>query len=194
MSAGIVSSLCLFLHSGLKKRSRPIRVYPFHQPLHLTWKRNFLFWLSGHWCSLKSGLLNIWTQLSSKTLSQEQSKQTFYREMTLCGLLANINVSAASMGRAAICICHGWAFVWQERLRNRSCWQHVGADLRRPGSQRETTGGSPKPRAATFSGLGGSPPCLFAVLAFRVGMEDHDVMPHHAARVERREHGSLFPK
>lgn len=34
------------------------------------------------------------------------------------------------MAQSVICIWDGWAFVWQEGLRNRSCWQHVGAELR----------------------------------------------------------------
>lgn len=138
------------------------------------------FWF---WCSFKSRQLSIWNPVFPLSVGNfrpgTKRAETFYTEMTLCGLLANINISAATTGRAAICICHGWAFVWQERLCNRSCWQHVGADLRRPGSQRETTGGSPQTHAPTFSGLGGSLPCLFAVLAFTVCMDDHGGFAPH---------------
>lgn len=58
------------------------------------------------------------------------AQKTSIKEKTLCGLLANINSAAANMGQSVICVWDGWAFVWQEGLRNRSCWQHVGAELR----------------------------------------------------------------
>lgn len=65
-----------------------------------------------------------------KILNLASIKNTLYTRKTLCGLLANINSAAANMGQSVICVWDGWAFVWQEGLRNRSCWQHVGAELR----------------------------------------------------------------
>lgn len=50
-----------------------------------------------------------------------------WRKDPCVDLLANVNGAAANMGQSVICVWDGWAFVWQEGLRNRSCWQHVGA-------------------------------------------------------------------
>lgn len=83
-------------------------------------------------------------------------EKTFSTRETLRGLLSS-TIAAANMGQPVICIRDGWAFVWQERLRNRSCWQHVGAELRageRPGSRRETER-SPQPTASAVGGLRG---------------------------------------
>lgn len=105
-------------------------------------------------------------------------EKTFSTRETLRGLLSS-TIAAANMGQPVICIRDGWAFVWQERLRNRSCWQHVGAELRageRPGSRRETER-SPQPTASAVGGLRGSLCCLdwdykFALLFFTVFKED----------------------
>ena len=61
---------------------------------------------------------------------KKKKRKKKIQERPLCGLLANINIAAANMGQSVICVWDGWAFVWQEGLRNRSCWQHVGAELR----------------------------------------------------------------
>lgn len=45
-------------------------------------------------------------------------------------LLANVKSPAANTDQSVMCIWDGWAFVWQQGLRNRSCWQHVGAELK----------------------------------------------------------------
>lgn len=87
--------------------------------------------------------------------------KTFSTRETLRGLLSS-TIAAANMGQPVICIRDGWAFVWQERLRNRSCWQHVGAELRageRPGSRRDAER-SPQPTAPAVGGLRGSLCCL----------------------------------
>lgn len=112
-------------------------------------------------------------------------EKTFSTRETLRGLLSS-TIAAANMGQPVICIRDGWAFVWQERLRNRSCWQHVGAELRageRPGSRRETER-SPQPTASAVGGLRGSLCCLdwdckFALLFFTVFKEDTFFMVLH---------------
>lgn len=70
------------------------------------------------------------------------------QERPLCGLLANINNTAANMGQSVICVWDGWAFVWQEGLRNRAAdntWVLSWGLGEWPGSQRERQRGHHSP-------------------------------------------------